>query len=278
MNTANEKDRLYKIHTIEGYLSRLFLLEYEHGLLLLDGCSIGDVKRIEDFCVKSLNRHPTDIKLMAVSHMHPDHAGGACTLRGKHGIRIAGHRFLDRWYAGLTGWLQYRFDLTVTHHLVAKRRHRVTESLAFKRIIHPDFLVDEGDQLPFFPDWQVLCVPGHTRHDIALYHEQDDILFASDLIVDMNGAHNIPLPVVFPELMRRSYDKLAELNASTVLLPHGKTIRSPDTAQVFSDMKPLLDAPRTPVRKFVDLFSGLTPEYWWIKLRKVFSEPDENQT
>jgi glyoxylase-like metal-dependent hydrolase (beta-lactamase superfamily II) len=271
MKRPNEDCEYQKIHSIDGYLSRIFLVEYPHGLLLLDGCSICDVKRIEAFCTQNLKRDPTDIKLVVVSHAHPDHAGGVRTLREKYGVRIAGHPLLPRWYAGFTGWLQYRFDLAMMHNLVAKKIHRKFEPTAFSRVVRPDFFVDEGDLLPIFPDWRVLHVPGHTRHDISLYHEKTDVLYASDLIVDMNGGHNIPLPVVFPEMMRRSYEKVAGLNASTILLPHGRTIRSQNSAQVFVDMKRLLDDSPTPVRRFVDLFSKLTPDVWMASLKKKLS-------
>jgi glyoxylase-like metal-dependent hydrolase (beta-lactamase superfamily II) len=93
----------FTIHIIEGYISSLYLVEYDDGMLLLDGGCVNDVKRIEDYCKLVLNRSPSDIKLAVVSHMHPDHAGGAVALRKKYGIAIAAHKDVDLWYSGVGG-------------------------------------------------------------------------------------------------------------------------------------------------------------------------------
>ena len=43
------------LHKIQGYIQTIYLIEYSHGLLLLDGCSRPDVSVIEAFnlCIDS---------------------------------------------------------------------------------------------------------------------------------------------------------------------------------------------------------------------------------
>ncbi|HPX92532.1 MAG TPA: MBL fold metallo-hydrolase, partial [Spirochaetota bacterium] len=72
-----------KIHKIKGYINSVFIAEYDHGLLLMDGGSPADVELIENFCKDTLKRDVRDIKLSVVSHMHPDHSGAAPILRKK---------------------------------------------------------------------------------------------------------------------------------------------------------------------------------------------------
>ena len=91
----------YVLHAVDGYISTLYLLEYENGLLLLDSGCRGDVARIEKFCRTRLQRSISDIRLCVVTHMHPDHAGGAFILRRRFNIPIAAPQHTERWYAGL---------------------------------------------------------------------------------------------------------------------------------------------------------------------------------
>lgn len=92
-----------RIHQLEGYIQNITLIEQEGRLLLFDSGCINDVKRIKRYCRESLKRSPADIKLTAVTHIHPDHAGGAVCLRKKFGIPIAAHKDVDRWYRGWAG-------------------------------------------------------------------------------------------------------------------------------------------------------------------------------
>ena len=63
-----------KIHTLSGYIQHIYLAEHEHGLLLLDGCSRADVETVSQFITETLHRPLSDLKLIVVTHMHPDHA------------------------------------------------------------------------------------------------------------------------------------------------------------------------------------------------------------
>lgn len=53
----------------------MYLAEYPDKLMLLDGASRADIPHLKDFIEHQLNRSFTDLKMVVVTHMHPDHAG-----------------------------------------------------------------------------------------------------------------------------------------------------------------------------------------------------------
>lgn len=251
----------FRLHVISGYIQNIFLLEYENRLLLFDCGAVNDIKRIEDFCWQELKRSPLEIKLAVASHIHPDHSGGAASLRKNFGTAIATHQDLDRWYAGLGGLLQQLLDCFMMQG-VAWRTHGKLERGLFNRKIKADYLLRDGDLLPGFPDWKVIHVPGHTSHDLVLYNESNSLLYASDCICDVKGKYRLPLPIMFPEQMQASYSKLAALRVSSLLLAHGQAIHANIAPDFFISIQSLLSAPPTKLTHRVKRLSIYTPEWW----------------
>ena len=177
-----------KLHIFKGYITNVFIVEYAHGLLLLDGASPADLEVIEEFCRDKLSRPVSDIKLAVVTHMHSDHSGAAPLLRQKYGTKIAAYKSVDLWYSGLTGWLQYIMDCLLAQLLAARQGTRIRRVFS-KRITKPDILLEDGDILPFFADWSILHTPGHTTHDIALYNAGKKMLYCGDSIVEVNNKY-----------------------------------------------------------------------------------------
>ena len=257
-----------KIHTIKGYINNLFIAEYDHALLLMDGASPADLPVIEKFCLDTLKRPVSDIKLAVVSHMHPDHSGAAPILRRKYGTKIAAFKDIDKWYRGPSGWLQHILDCLMAQ-LVATKQGTSIHKVFSQRITKPDFLMDSGDVLPDFPEWHVIHTPGHTTHDIALFHSQKKILYCGDSIIEVKNRFYLPLPVIFRNKMKQSYKSMASLGATTILIPHGNIINTEDSREIFRNMISLLDEPPNRIRRRVHYFSVWSPDIWKPTVRKL---------
>ncbi|HOQ11232.1 MAG TPA: MBL fold metallo-hydrolase [Spirochaetota bacterium] len=256
-----------KIHKIKGYINSVFIAEYDHGLLLMDGGSPADVELIENFCKDTLKRDVRDIKLSVVSHMHPDHSGAAPILRKKYGIKIAAFHNIDRWYSGPSGWLQHKLDCFMAQ-IVAWRNKTKIHKVFSKRITSPDFLLQDGQALPFFSEWTVIYTPGHTSHDIALFHKEKRILYCGDSIIHIKNKFYLPLPVIFRKKMKKSYQKLGSLQATTILLPHGSDIKTNNSEEIFAYMERLLEEPPNRIRRRVHIFSVWSPDIWKPSIKK----------
>ena len=225
----------FKIHHIKGYIQSLYLVEYPDKLLLLDGGSRGDVTLVEKFITGTLKRNISDLKLIVVTHLHPDHAGAAPHLRKKHNIPIAGHPELDYWYSGFWGMIQHLLD-TIFAWYVAKKSRNEYKRMWYQRALKPNFELYDGQHLPNFEDWSVIYTPGHTTHDISVYNKENRIIYIGDLAIKLGGKYNLPFPVALPNVMAESLDKVSKLNIKTILFAHGGIVEG-DSKRIFADVK-----------------------------------------
>ncbi|MCU0846876.1 MAG: MBL fold metallo-hydrolase [Spirochaetes bacterium] len=247
----------FKIHKITGQIENIFIAEYETGLLILDGGSRGDASRIERFIKYSLGKSAADIRLCVVSHVHPDHAGGALLLRKNYGIPIAAHRVIDMWYSGMGGFFQHLLD-TIFADAVSLKMGRPFRRMWRPRKINPDFLLDDGSVLPFFTDWRVIHSPGHTTHDIVLHNENKSILYAADIILRVNGRLMPPFPVPLPDLFKKSLEKLSTLDVNRILLAHGDAEEK--GSDIFLKILPPIRNVKNLTLRLVKPFTELSPE------------------
>ncbi len=244
MNYSN-----YKIHHLNGYIQSLYIVEYADKLLLLDGGSRGDVNRIEYFITDTLKREMSDLKLIIVTHLHPDHAGAAPHLRRKFNIPIAGHPELDYWYSGFWGTIQHIMDTLFAWYVAFKSRNKY-KRMWYQRSLKPDYELCDGQSLPDFSDWEVLCTPGHTTHDISIYHKEDKIIYIGDLAIKLDGKFNLPFPVALPEVMLESLNKVSNIEINEILFAHGGIVNE-DSQKVFSTVISKLD--NYPPKKFKNM-------------------------
>jgi glyoxylase-like metal-dependent hydrolase (beta-lactamase superfamily II) len=251
----------FRIHAIEGYISNIFLVEYTDAILLLDSGSINDAGKIRHYCEQICKRPMSDIKLCAVSHMHPDHAGGAVYLRSEFGIPVAAFHTIDTWYNGVTGFIQYMLDCRM-EQFVSKAIGKKKEPVLFGRKINPDHLLHDNDLLPLFNDWKAVHIPGHTLHDIALYHEKEMIVHTGDAVLMVKNKFSIPIPVFFKGRMKRSYKKLSGLKIKMILPGHGDSIKPDNSIGLFNHMTALVDEPMNSMSRLAHTVSLFTPAVW----------------
>lgn len=227
------------IHTVEGKIQNIFIAEYPDKLLLLDGACRSDFILIKNFIEKKLLRKMSDLKLVVVTHMHPDHAGAAMFFRKKLNIPIAAFYSCDLWYSGFGGRIQHAVDIALAQYVALKKRKSLS-IMSYSPSIKPDFELRDSASLPFFDDWRVIHTPGHTSHDICLYCAQDKLLYASDTIIEINSSFHLPFPVVFPNIMAQSFKKLYMLKVEKFLLAHGHAPENADFHEIIDILTPKL--------------------------------------
>ncbi|MEA3451642.1 MAG: MBL fold metallo-hydrolase [Bacteroidota bacterium] len=229
----------FTIHSIRGFIETIFLVEYNEKLLLLDGGAKPDVEIIENFILQKLNRPMSDLKLIISTHMHPDHAGAATFLRKKHNIPIAAHTEADEWYSGFRGFIQQKFDIFLASYVVRKKNN-TKKDFKYPRKINADYLLKDGDLLPFFNDWKIIHAPGHTSHMFVVYNQSEKTLYAADVLLVVNKKCKLPFPVELKVLGEQTLLKLSKLEIKTLLLAHGGKRENINTKQKFLDLIPKL--------------------------------------
>jgi glyoxylase-like metal-dependent hydrolase (beta-lactamase superfamily II) len=228
------------IHAVSAYINVLFLVEYKptgggRRLLLLDGGTASDTHRIEFYLKDVLRVARGDaLGLVAISHAHVDHSGGARRWAAS-GVPIAAPCGIDRYFRGVGGAWQ-RFAEVACCQYVAWQLGRhfelpicpgdVPNPTGTKRLV-------DGDTLPGYDDWSVIATPGHTAHMVTFYHGATHTLYAADMIIGKgHGSRRkfvAPTPVDIPNLYCDTVRRLRLLPVRWLLMAHGGAV---DVAQV----------------------------------------------
>lgn len=237
-----------------------FLVEYGDKILLVDGASRPDSETIPGYIRDVLHREPGDIKLAAVTHCHPDHAGAAGILRERYGIPVASGSDIDTWYSGPCGTLQHISDLLQARFMAVKLRSP-QKLLYYAKRLEPDYRLGDMSPLPFFSDWTAIHAPGHTTHNMMLYNENYRVLYVADTIIDSGGRYLPPIPVLFPDEMKDTLEKIRKLEPEYLLLAHspGGIIRYRD--EIIDEVLKKIDAGVPPYFRFFYLIAKFTAEY-----------------
>ncbi|MFT5676087.1 MAG: glyoxylase-like metal-dependent hydrolase (beta-lactamase superfamily II) [Paraglaciecola sp.] len=235
------------IHLLQGYIQSVYLVEYPEKLLLLDGCCRADIQLLKKFITQDLKRPFTDLKLVIVTHMHPDHAGAAHKLRRLTNCKIASANMEKAWYRGLNGTLMHLTDIALATW-VAGRMGKAKKNLWYAPKLKPNYKLNDGDELPGFDEWCVLETPGHTDRDLSVLHNPSKRLYVADLIVKVKKKFIPPFPVFHPNQYRASIEKVIRLQPNSILLAHGGEVRlSESDYQHLKNAAPIL--PKTTWRE-----------------------------
>lgn len=214
---------LIRIKRLEGYIQSSYLVIYPDKLMLLDGCCRADVSMVLDYIKSELQRPITDLKVVVVTHMHPDHAGGANALREATGCLIVSADKPKQWYAGINGQVMHLIDIGLAH-FVAHRRKRPRKRLWYSAYLKPDITAKDGDKVKGFEDWQILETPGHTDRDLSVLHLPTRQVYTADLIIKLKHKFVAPFPVHFPKEYISSLQKIKELDPANVMMAHGREL------------------------------------------------------
>ncbi|WP_440465063.1 MBL fold metallo-hydrolase [Psychrobacter sp. ASPA161_6] len=219
---------LCEIVRLEGYIQSTYLAVYPDKIMLLDGGCRTDVTMVLDYIKTTLKRPITDLKVVVVTHMHPDHAGGANKFRQETGCLIVSADKKDQWYSGIGGRAMHFVDINLGYY-VARRQGRPFKNLYYSASLKPDITVKDGELVPKFDEWQVLETPGHTDRDLSLFHLPSRQVYTADLIIKLRHKFVAPFPVYDPKTYIQSLHKIRDLKPSMVMMAHGRELAM-DTA------------------------------------------------
>lgn len=235
-----------QIHHLKGYIQSIYLAEHKDKLLLLDGCCRADIPMLKAFITETLGKPFSALKVIVVTHMHPDHAGAADKLRQMVGCKIVSANNDTHWYRGLGGALMHITDIALSVW-VAGRLGKPRKNLWYSPKLIPDYRLNDGDIIPGFEEWCVLETPGHTDRDLSVLHLPSRRVYVADLMVKVKNRFIPPFPVFHPNKYRASIERINAMPLSSVMLAHGGEVKL-DASDFQHLLRTSPSIPKTPWR------------------------------
>ena len=216
------------VYRVAARAANTYVVEAPRGLVLVDTGLPGSERRIFD-ALRKLGKNPEDIKLVLLTHRHPDHIGSAAAVKRETSATLASHPFEKPYVAGTlmlsmpSAWsLQGR---------IMRRLITVTQwTMRFLRIIkyqpvHVDRAADEESVLDDVGlDGSVVWTPGHTKGSITLFLNQPRVAIIGDLLRGKGGKLVEPLLMESISQTHTSVERVMELGPELICPGHGKPL------------------------------------------------------
>jgi len=163
-------------------------------ICLIDAGVSGTSGLIEE-ALKSLGRSIEEVKLVLLTHAHPDHIGGCPAVRERSGAVFGAHEVDRRWIEDV------------------ERQYRERPILNFFELVAGPVAVEkvlkEGDRI----EWdtgkhiRVIETPGHSLGSLSFFFEEEGALFSGDAVP---AAGTLPI-YVDPRASIESIKKLQKM-------------------------------------------------------------------
>ncbi len=161
----------------------------------------------------------TEISLLALTHVHPDHQGAAKAVCEARGVPLACHADDVEAMEG-----RRPIQEAAPENLVNRAVRAIWQGPPHE----VGRVLEDGDEVAGF---RCVHTPGHSRGHLVFFRESDRVAICGDVIRNMSYATGLPgikePPPIFTydvEENRRSIRKLAELNPSLILPGHGPAV------------------------------------------------------
>lgn len=193
--------------------------------------------------IKEQGRSIEEIKLLILSHSHPDHIGSANKIKTITGCKVMAHKEEKEWIEDLS--VQYNSRMVPGFYELVNESVKVDE------------LVKDKQEIELEKDLtlQIIHSPGHSKGLINTFFKEDKILFTADSIPLVNDIPN--------------YDSFHQLKSSL------KAIKN------FNDYDILLSSWMEPINNFTKIKELImNGEQYLIKLdvgvKQYYSRKEEN--
>jgi glyoxylase-like metal-dependent hydrolase (beta-lactamase superfamily II) len=210
------------VHWIKGITAHCYII-VDKELTLIDTGMPRKTKKILRYITDELQKKPSELKTIILTHCDIDHVGNALELRNLTGAKIAAHPQDAEVIAGEKNRITPKGGVRILLKLLG----------LFMRVkpFQVDILINDGDNISGFT---VLHMPGHTQGSIALYDSKRKVLFIGDTLGCRDGVVQGPSKSVTMDMKQayKSIEKLKGLDFTVLLSGHGEPLKSDASSKV----------------------------------------------
>jgi len=228
-----------QVHTITDRFSmaNTYLVNDER-CIVIDPGSVLNVQLTLDYLKRFLQRTASDIDLIVLTHLHPDHTAGVESLRKACNAPVAAsivaQQLVQSWKDG--GLQENRGVPGVTHFVgQVLSQHPLPGALHHLDLFVPnyerqvqmvDIWLDDVAGLPNHLNWRVIASPGHTPESLCLYNPFSHELVCGDTIVTLEGGAALVRGSAKRRQLEITLQTLRSLSVFYLYPGHGRPILS----------------------------------------------------
>ena len=213
------KENIYQIRVLG---CRVTIIINENAICLVDVGYPGSFRFVKKG-IESLGFSINDIKVVVLTHYHPDHIGDIKSILNQINPTIFAHEKEIPAIAGLDPSIKAANNGAISY-LYEKTKYYLTMPDLMSKI-YP--LLDK-DELAFPSKIKIIHLPGHTKGNIGLHLPEDQIVIVGDALTYKFGRRLGFASNLYSEnmnLVKTSALKLSKLNVEKIVFSHYPPIR-----------------------------------------------------
>lgn len=228
-------DTIRRVHTVTDRFSmnNTYLLN-EEKLVVVDPCSILNVQLLESYLQRVLHRTISEVDLIVLTHLHPDHTAGVEALRRLCRAPVAAsavaHPFASSQIEEWRAWTSIPHFTRPTLSNTFAPYHYVTPSYAQQSKM-VNIWLEDSTELPAHQDWRVITSPGHSPESLCLYNAFTQELLCGDTVVTASGRTPLIRSGVDRRRLEETLRVLHSLNVHYLYPGHGRAVLGEDPLQ-----------------------------------------------
>jgi hydroxyacylglutathione hydrolase len=218
------------VHTITDRFSmaNTYLINDER-IIVVDPGSELNVQLLHFYLQRFLYRSYTDIDLIVLTHLHPDHTAGAEALRRVCHAPVAASSAIRKLAQEeqRTGKVLPRLSHLAGNVLPGTLHHLDLFPPAYMQQLKLITLwLDDKMALPFHEQWHIIASPGHTPESLCLYNPFTKELLCGDTVITIEGGAPLLRAGTNRRLLEATLHTLRGLQICYLYPGHGRPILS----------------------------------------------------
>lgn len=212
---------VFRIPTAGKDMINSFALVQDDGSVTLVDTGLRRAPRRIVAGLAAIGKHPRDVTRIVLTHVHPDHAGGAAEMSRQTGAPVLVHGDDHDW--ARSGRVSGANDQST-------RMGRIFARTGDAKIeaFEPGPALTDGEVLPVSGGLRVVHTPGHSPGHISLLLEPTGTLITGDALFNFRFLRGVRISPAFLcsdfAMTKRTAHRLGELEYAVAAFTHGPEI------------------------------------------------------